>query len=70
MKTFNGIQQHEVSTSGHGIGTRAYLDVDRACVEWETRNGLRDADGYLKNIHGQTAKRRWSHLHFDRKAKP
>jgi hypothetical protein len=51
MRYINADMSISVSTAGHTDPAKDYAGLRAALIRWETTNGLRDADGFLKTSH-------------------
>jgi hypothetical protein len=51
MRHPNSDNSITISTAGHGDPAKDYAGLRAALIRWETKNGLRGADGFLKASH-------------------
>ena len=51
MRYINADMSISVSTAGHTDPAKGYAGLRAALIRWETRNGLRDSEGFLKTSH-------------------
>jgi len=51
MRNPNSDNSITISTAGHGDPAKDYAGLRAALIRWETKNGLRGADGFLKASH-------------------
>ena len=51
MRHPNSDNSITISTAGHGDPAKDYAGLRAALHRWEMKNGLRDAEGFLKTSH-------------------